>query len=168
MDTISSDTNVWIDFSAIQRTELPFRLPYSYIMSELAIEDELLSPPGLSAELVSLGLIPVKITLEEFDLAEAYGTRYIRLSRYDRIALAIAKRRGITLLTGDGALRKAARQEGVAVMGTLGLLDRLWDAALIGQAEYTSCLQELKRLNGGMVRLPVAEIEARLKRIGCV
>ena len=62
MDYISSDTNVWIDFSAIRRTELPFRLPFTYIMSELAIEDELITPSGIGQELVSLGLMPVKIT----------------------------------------------------------------------------------------------------------
>ena len=45
----------------------------------------------------------------------------MKLSIYDRIALAIAKHRGITLLTGDGALRKAARAEGVHVLGTIGI-----------------------------------------------
>ena len=73
MDYISSDTNVWIDFSAIRRTELPFRLPFTYIMSELAIEDELITPPGIGQELVSLGLMPVKITMEEFAFAESLG-----------------------------------------------------------------------------------------------
>lgn len=47
MDYISSDTNVWIDFSVIDRVSLPFRLPYTYIMNVDAIEDELLSPAGL-------------------------------------------------------------------------------------------------------------------------
>ena len=166
MDYISSDTNVWIDFSAIRRTELPFRLPFTYIMSELAIEDELITPPGIGQELVSLGLMPVKITMEEFAFAESLGLQYIKLSVYDRIALAIAKNRGITLLTGDGALRKAARQEGVSIMGTLGIFDCLWDGGLIDQTEYADCLQNLKLLNGGIVRLPGIEIEDRLRKIG--
>ena len=42
MQYISSDTNVWIDFVTIQKTEIPFRLPYTYIMSKDAVEDELL------------------------------------------------------------------------------------------------------------------------------
>ena len=42
MQYISSDTNVWIDFVTIQKTEMPFRLPYTYIMSKDAVEDELL------------------------------------------------------------------------------------------------------------------------------
>lgn len=58
---ISSDTNVWIDFVTIEKLELPFKLPYTYIMSKEAIEDELLSPPGLGTKLASYGLIPVEM-----------------------------------------------------------------------------------------------------------
>lgn len=74
-----------------------------------AIEDELLSPPELKSELLNNGLAGVEITIEEFTLAEKYGTQYIKLSTYDRIALAIVKNGGISLLTGDLALRRAAK-----------------------------------------------------------
>ena len=43
MKYISSDTNVWLDFATINRLEIPFKLPYTYIMNEDAITDELLS-----------------------------------------------------------------------------------------------------------------------------
>ena len=46
MEYISSDTNVWIDFMAIDKLELPFLLPCTYIMSDDAVNDELLSPEG--------------------------------------------------------------------------------------------------------------------------
>ncbi len=161
MQYISSDTNVWIDFSAIDRLELPFRLPYTYIMSKDAVDDELLSPPGLGEKLTSLGMVPVEITIEEFFLAERYGTAYPRLSAYDRIALAIAKLRRITLLTGDGALRKAAIQEEVPIMGTLGILDQLWQSDAIDNKEMRFCLEQFKMINGGAVRLPKDEIEKR-------
>lgn len=98
MQYISCDTNVWIDFVTIQKTEIPFRLPYTYIMSKDAVEDELLSPQGLGQELISYGLVPVSITIDEFFLADQYGNVYTKLSIYDRIALAIAKTRRITLL----------------------------------------------------------------------
>ena len=93
MKFISSDTSVWIDFSTIHRIQLPFRLPYTFIMSRDAVVDELLSPPGLGEELMTYGLVPVDITIEEFFLAQRYGSRYTRLSTYDRVALAIAKER---------------------------------------------------------------------------
>lgn len=47
MEYISSDTNVWLDFEVIGKLELPFKLPYTYLMNDDAIQDELLSPPGL-------------------------------------------------------------------------------------------------------------------------
>lgn len=165
MEYISSDTTVWIDFSIIDRTGLPFLLPYTYIMSSDAVHDELLSPPGLGKELVSLGLVPVEITIEEFELAQNYGTVYRRLSVHDRVALAIAKARGIVLLTGDKALRKAAASESVSVMGTLGILDQLWLQRKITDEEYQACLKDLLSHNGGPVRLPLSEIQSRLDSI---
>lgn len=104
MEYISSDTNVWIDFMKIHRLALPFKLPYTYIMNKDAMEEELLSPTGLRDELVQCGLVGVTIQIEEFELAEKFGQKYIRLSVFDRIALSIAKFRNITLLSGDGAL----------------------------------------------------------------
>ena len=116
MEYISSDTNIWLDFAVIDRLDLPFRLPYVYLMDSDAIEDELLNQ---SDRLVKKGLQKTELTEEEFLLAEALTSKYTKPSLYDCIALAIAKVRGITLLTGDGPLRKAAREEGVQVIGTI-------------------------------------------------
>ena len=69
--------------------------------------------------------------------------RYARPSKYDCIALAIAKVRGIILLSGDGPLRKAANAEGVKVMGTIAILDQLYELKKISQIEYIYCLKEL-------------------------
>ncbi len=165
MEFVSSDTNVWIDFSVIQRTEIPFRLPYTYIMYTDAIEDEMLSPTGLRDELLGCGLLGVALEIEEFELAESFGSKYLELSIYDRIALSIAKVRNITLLTGDGALRKAAVDEGVAVIGTIGVLDQLYDGGFIDEGEFEFCLLELQRHNGQKVRLPKAEIAMRLQKL---
>ena len=38
MQLISSDTNVWLDFSVIDCLDYPFRLPFTYLMSEDAIK----------------------------------------------------------------------------------------------------------------------------------
>lgn len=163
MEYISSDTNFWIDFSVIGRIDLPFRLPFTYIMNADAIEDELLSPAGLRDALLSGGLVPVELTIEEFFLAEQFEARYRRLHRYDRIALAIAKCREIILLTGDWALRQAAENESVRVMGTIGILDRLLDEKRIDREEYIHCLKGLAEHNGREVRLPKDQLEKRIR-----
>lgn len=165
MEFVSSDTNVWIDFMVIQRTALPFKLPYTYIMNNDAIEDELLSPSGLREDLIDCGLVGVEMEIGEFELAESYGARFVKLSVYDRIALSIAKIRKITLLTGDAALRKAAIEEGVTFIGTIGVLDQLYIGGFIDPSEYEYCLLELQKRNGQAVRLPKNEISARLQRL---
>lgn len=163
MRYISSDTNVWIDFATIDRLSLPFRLPYQYLMNDEAISNELLEPEGLSVELVHLGLKPTELTEEEYFLVDELTDTYHRLSLFDCIALAIAKCRKITLLSGDGPLRKAAEQEGVDVIGTIGLLDDLFEQELIEQSEYVFCLTELRDNNRR--RLPRAELQKRIDAV---
>ncbi len=165
MEYISSDTNVWIDFSIIGHIELPFYLPYTYIMNSDAIYDELLSPADLRGKLLRCGLVCVELTIEEFSLAEKFGLWYPRLSIYDCIALAIAKERKIILLTGDGALRNAAKNENINSLGTIGILDQLFTGKHINENEYKLCLEELQKHNGQAIRLPRNEITSRLKHI---
>lgn len=165
MEYISSDTNVWIDFMAIDKVELPFLLPCTYIMSDDAVNDELLSPEGFKDALLQNGLKPVEYTIEEFTLADSYGSRYPKLSIYDRLALSIAKVRGIILLTGDGPLRKAAMQEGVSIIGTIGILDRLKNEKYISNTEYLDCFEcLLEQVDRNRRRLPRREIEERIER----
>lgn len=161
MEYISSDTNVWIDFSTINKIGLPFLLPCIYIMNDDTINDELLNPPHLKQDLLNLGLQSVTISTEEFRLAEKYGT-YKHLTVHDRIALAIAKNRNIKLLTGDLHLRNAAKKECVTVIGTIGILDRLYADNHIDENEYNVCLTLLQKFNGGVVRLPADDIKFRL------
>lgn len=162
MEYVSSDTNVWVDFATIRRLDAPFKLPYTYIMNEDAIENELLSPKELKENLLRLGLRAVELSEEEFYLTEEYNAKYPKPSLYDCVALAIAKVRGITLMTGDGPLRKAAEQESVTVIGTIGVLDQLYAGSYIEKAEYIDCLKELQKHNGQKVRLPEKELEKRI------
>ena len=165
MEYISSDTNVWIDYMAIDKLELPFRLPLIYLMNIDAIEDELLSPEGMREKLLRLGLQPTELTENEFYYGLKMAEAHPKLSEYDCSALAIAKHRGLVLMTGDAALRKAALSEGVSVMGTIGLLDKLYEDGKITSVEYRECLLLLIKVNGREVRLPYAELQKRLDRI---
>ena len=61
MEYISSDTNVWIDFYKISRTQLPFRMNCKYIMFHEAIEKELLYPEDLKSQLIDGGLLGAEI-----------------------------------------------------------------------------------------------------------
>ncbi len=165
MEYISSDTNIWIDYMAIDRLELPFRLPITYLMNQDAINDELLSPEGLKQNLLSFGLQPTELNEEEFYYALRIAYSHPRLSEYDCSALAIAKCRGIVLLTGDAALRKVALNEGVSVMGTIGILDRLHNEKKISSSDYRECLLLFIKNNGQEVRLPIVDLQYRLESV---
>ena len=165
MEYISSDTNIWTDFETINRLDYPFKLPYTYLMNNEAVNDELISPEGLGKRLVELGLQEIELTEEEFFLASEYVSKYAKPSTYDCVALAIAKNRNIVLLTGDKALRKAAKTEGVQVIGTIGILDKLYNESYVTKDEYKECLEELKRNNGGKIRLPEKELEKRIEEV---
>lgn len=160
MRYISSDTNVWLDFNSISRLNLPFRMPCIYIMFKEALREEIISPPELLSDLQEKGLKGVELETEEFYYALALSGKYRKLSGYDRTALAIAKIRGITLLTGDNPLRQAAIQEGVEVFGTIGLLDKLYEGEHISKKEYLYCLKEL--LSHKERRLPADELQKRI------
>ena len=165
MEYISSDTNVWIDFLTIDKINLPFLLPYVFLMNSDAIGNELVEPEGLGERLIEHGLVPTELTTEEFFLAEELNMKYAKPSIFDCVALAIAKNRGIVLLSGDGPLRKAAEKEGVEVKGTLGILKELYDNLYIDNEEYLSCLKKLQYYNGGKVRLPSRIIELMIEQL---
>mgnify|MGYP002527821053 CR=1 FL=1 len=119
MEYISSDTNIWIDFQAICRLDVPFRLDVKCIMYHEAMRAEIIEPPELLKSLSKLGLEGVSISTEEFYLAADLLDKYRNISRYDATALAIAKARKISLLSGDKALRNAAKSEKVSILGSI-------------------------------------------------
>ncbi len=160
MRYISSDTNVWLDFNSISMLDLPFRMPCIYVMYKEALREEIISPPELLADLPKKGLKGVELDTEEFYYALDLSEKYRKLSGYDRTALAIAKKRGIPLLTGDNPLRQAAIQEGVEVFGTIGLLDKLYEGGYASKKEYLDCLKVLLRHTER--RLPAEEIQKRI------
>ena len=160
MEFISSDTNIWLDFNTISRTDLPFRLPCTYIMYKEALRKEIICPPELLDRLQKSGLIGVDLTIDEFFYADELSKKYVKLSGYDRTALAVAKYRKIPLLTGDNPLRKAAVKEGVEVFGTIGLLDRLYEGEYINKLEYRFCLESF--LEHKERRLPTDELQKRI------
>ncbi len=163
MEYISSDTNIWFDFYAVSKVQLPFRLDCTYIMFHEALRTEVLDPPDLINNLRELGLIEIELSTEEFFFAVEMSNKYSRISGYDAVALSVAKCRNILLLTGDNELRKAARAEGVTFMGSIGLLDRLLHENKVTRTEYLDCLRKWKNQTATGRRLPSEELDARIE-----
>lgn len=161
---ISSDTNVWVDFQVVGALKLPFLLSHKFFLSEETLQDELLTPPGIDKTLVEYGLISLELTEIEFYLSFELITKHPQLSRYDALALSIAKTRDFILLTGDKRLRTAASEEGVQVRGTIWIFDELLRENVLTDSEYVGFLKELLKYNNREIRLPASEIESRIGR----
>lgn len=159
---ISSDTNVWIDFFEIECLSYPFLLKYKYYISSYALKDEFCKTESMKIDLMKYGLNLTDVTDEEFADVQAYRTKYHRLSLYDAFALAIAKRRGWVLLSGDGPLRRAAGAEGVECHGTIWICDQLKDHGIMTGKRYTDLIEKLiEEVKKGNCRLPMAELLKR-------
>ena len=87
MELISSDTNVWVDFAVINRLNLPFLLPYTYIMYEESMDNELIYPPGIREDLRVKDFSQYRLPLKSF-LLPRIMPKCINLSR-SRIELLL-------------------------------------------------------------------------------
>ena len=73
------------------------------------------------------------------------------------------KKRGFILLTGDMRLRKVALEEGVLVHGTIWVFDELLREKIITKQEFIEFMKRIKQHNGKDIRLPISEIDKRIK-----
>lgn len=103
--------------------------------------------------------------LGELAVAETVRLRqqYRRPSLNDLFALALAKQETCPLLTGDRNLREAAEKEGVDLRGTLWLVERLVEEAVITAGQAAEAYERLRAANR---RLPWPEVAKQLKRLG--
>lgn len=156
---------MWIDFHEIGHLDHPFRLDFAYFISRDTFREEFIKSESMRTSLLNLGLQLADVTDDEFMLATSYQSRYAELSLYDSFALAIAKTRCWTLLTGDMPLRKAAIKESVEVHGTIWVYDQLKEQGKMTEDEYESVISELiEAVKTGKCRLPIAELTKR-KRV---
>lgn len=153
---------MWIDFHEIGHLDHPFRLDFEYFISRDTFREEFIKSEAMRASLMNLGLQLADVTDDEFMQALSFQSRYTELSLYDSLALAIAKTRGWTLLTGDMPLRKAAIKEAVEVHGTIWVYDQLKEQGKMAEDEYENVIDDLiQAVKTGKCRLPIAELIKR-------
>lgn len=156
-----TDANIWIDLDHGGLLGRVFELGYELVIPDL-VYAELETPD--TALLDSLGLQVQGLTGAQLDvLTGELARRYGRPSLRDLAALLLAREESMMLLTGDGALRKAACAEGVEVHGVLWVLDEMVVQHVQAPPEAARSLHLITRAGA---RLPLAEVEARLLRWG--
>ncbi len=76
---------------------------------------------------------------------ETFEVIALRLGLGEASCLAVAKHRGIMMWSDDGDARRYARQSGIAVTGTLGILVRLVQKGLLSTGEANVLLAEMTK-----------------------
>jgi len=153
------DTSVAIDLFNGGILDVAVKLPYYFLLPDVILAEELQNPPA--ATFTSAGFIAAGTTGNEMYIVENLSKKYNAPSRNDLFALAIAKSRGLTLLSGDMVLTNAARKEKVLVHGTLWVLDQLVSESIIAGSIAVDALEKI--LAEG-ARLPERECSERLKK----
>jgi len=160
MRVLVSDTSVLIDLERCGLLHSAFALEVEFVVPDVLYERELKDYNG--SKLVAFGLHVAVTDAEGVAQAQAYRQRQSKLTLPDALALALAKSNGWTLLSGDGALRALAGQEGVECHGFLWLMDLLEREQAATIAHLRQGLHRLS--NHPRCRLPQGEVAARLKR----
>lgn len=117
-----SDANILIDIEEGELLDVLFHLPYQFVTPDILYYEELEDQHG---HLLELGLQPLELSPDSMRYAGDLVARYRGPSTNDCFALALANQEQCPLLTGDQALRNAAEEEQLEVMGTLWLVEEL-------------------------------------------
>ncbi len=156
MQLLISDSNIFIDMEVSKLTQKMFELPYQFAVPDILYYEELEEEHD---NLLEYGLVLKTLTSESINYVDNTLHQYPKIGFYDKLALATAKQEACPLVTGDGALREAGKNEAVIIFGTIWLIDELITHLIITLDEAREAYS-LMRDNGR--RLPWRIIEERL------
>ncbi|QBJ78208.1 DUF3368 domain-containing protein [Aquitalea sp. USM4] len=158
MQLLISDANILIDMEVGELLDLMFTLPYQFKVPDMILDEEL---EGMADRLRALNIKVGELDGDGVDHAVELGRLYAKLSRYDCVGLALAKKEACPLLTGDGDLRAAASHEAVLVKGTVWLLEQL---ILLGRISVENARNSVTKMRENGRRLPWEILELMLRR----
>lgn len=117
-----SDANILIDMEEGGLLQAMFQLPYEFAAPDILFAEEL---EDEHSHLPGWGLMLKEVSSDFMMYAMQLTATYIKASRNDCFALALAKQEKCPLLTGDMALRVAAEKEATIVKVTIWLVSQL-------------------------------------------
>jgi len=152
-----SDANIFIDMEEAELTDTLFQLPDEFAVPDILYEEELSEQ---HSDLLDKGLhiksMSGNIVMEAYNLRQKYN----KPGQNDLNALAaLAKSEGCPLLTGNGDLRKAAKAEKINVMGTLWIIQRMFEERLLTKQQAAEAYEKMRE---GRRRLPWQIVEKQL------
>lgn len=111
--------------------------------------------------LKDLGLEVRPLSGEELTRITELNARHPSPSPKDLSTIVVAEIEGGIVVTGDGPLRRAVKEEGMEVHGVLWVLDRLVGQTIIAPPRAATALNTM--VSHGS-RLPEKEVERRFQR----
>jgi predicted nucleic acid-binding protein len=157
-----SDANILIDLEDGGLIIELFKLPFQFYVPDMLFVDEL---EEQHSYLLDHGLQLGELTPDAMAELEQLTQRYKQPSRYDCMALVLAKRQQCPLLTGGMALRKAAIKEQVDVKGTLWVVGELLNQQIISYPTAKAAYDKMKAKGR---RLPWDKVKAQLQEFECL
>lgn len=141
MQVLISDSNIFIDMEVANLTQKMFALPYTFATPDILYYEELEEE---HENLLKYNLKILSLTSETIKYTESIVPKYLRASRNDLFALALAKQEDCPLITGDGALRNAGEQEGIIIYGTIWIVNELMKYDIINDDEAVEAYEMMK------------------------
>ncbi|HOX15220.1 MAG TPA: hypothetical protein PLP18_03740 [Smithellaceae bacterium] len=158
MKKLILDSSVCVDLYHGKLLKAVLQLPHKIVLPDVIVA-ELEEPAG--ELLLKIGFTEEGTSGEETKEIVALRNEYVSPSTNDLVALYLAKRNACYLITGDNALRNAAKHEGVITHGLLWLMDALIGKKIITKSTAVEALESI--LDKGSW-LPHKECEERFKK----
>jgi hypothetical protein len=118
-----------------------FDLPYIFAVPDILYIEEL---EEQHSDLPGYGLQIRRLPSESVSYAVELAMRYSGPSYNDLFAFILAKQEACPLITGDGKLRKLAREEGVELKGTIWIVRQMIKAGLISCEDAQAAFDIMK------------------------
>lgn len=159
MQLLISDANIFIDLESGSLIQKFFTLPYKFMVPDVLYYEEL---EDQHSNLLILGLQIGELTSESTLYAYNLAQEERNVSANDCLALALAMQEKVPLLTGDRALRNAAENNTIIVMGTIWVVEQMIRHQILTISEARISFDAMEH-NGR--RLPWGVISAKLKAL---
>ncbi len=158
MKKLILDTSICIDLYHGKLLKAVLQLQHKIVLPDVIVAE--LKEPHREL-LLELGFLEETTAGNEINNIMALREIYEGPSTNDLFALLLAKRDASYLITGDNALRNAAKHEGVSVHGLLWLMDTLIENKVISKSEAFEALERIIKAGSW---LPKKEYEERFKK----
>ena len=166
MRIIVIDTSCLIDLHKVGLLLTLPNLPYTFVIPNTLFDNELLRLTiKEKAGLINAGLEVRELDGRGLSASREYFNRNPLLHLNDCFVMRMAEEiAGSMLMTGDGALRKAAARLGIEVHGVLWAVDEFDIHRLVDRPKLKAAMRRLR--DDPLVFLPDDELDIRIQRFG--